>query len=63
MAGLSDYKVTDKDIDMLAFIDNHKCNHECASCPYGIFIVGSSYYWCTLDYIYDRLIQARESEG
>lgn len=64
MAGLSDYKLTEEDQKVFEMVENHECKGiPCKTCPYSLEIPLTNTGFCTLDYIYNRLICARESEG
>ena len=64
MSVLNKYKLNEKDKELFAMIDEYACdNRQCEDCPYVIDIIAAqTNKYCTLDYIYNRLVSFRESE-
>ena len=65
MSVLNKYKLNENDKELFTMIDEYACgNRQCDDCPYVIDIIASqTNRYCTLDYIYNRLVSFRESEG
>lgn len=60
------YKITEQDKQLFNEIEDHKCKGiSCRICPYyvNINVMDENRSFCTLAYIHNRLIKARESEG
>lgn len=64
MQGTSEFKIREQDKQLFEWIENYNCHGiTCDSCPYYISVASTNIGFCTLAYISNRLISARESEG